>query len=80
VVNLSRHGGMLIRVFLGWLRGEPRHCKMVAIPPPEDEMHADQARERASVVEHTTPGMAVTRRQAAGADAPGSVVRLGRVR
>ena len=23
---------MLIRVFLGWLRGEPRHCKMVAIP------------------------------------------------
>ena len=24
---------MLIRVFLGWLRGEPHHCKMVAIPP-----------------------------------------------
>ena len=23
---------MLIRVFLGWLRGEPRHCRMVAIP------------------------------------------------
>ena len=28
---------MLIRVFLGWLRGEPRHCKMVAIPTLEEE-------------------------------------------
>lgn len=26
---------MLIRVFLGWLRGEPRHCKMVAVPSLE---------------------------------------------
>jgi transposase len=25
---------MLIRVFLGWLRGESRHCKMVAVPTP----------------------------------------------
>src|SRR6516225_1995326 len=24
---------MLIRVFLGWLRGEPRHCKMVSYRP-----------------------------------------------
>jgi hypothetical protein len=28
---------MLIRVFLGWLRGEPLHCKMVAIPTLEEE-------------------------------------------
>src|SRR4029453_12419440 len=28
---------MLIRVFRGWLRGEPRHCKMVAVPSLEEE-------------------------------------------
>jgi transposase len=28
---------ILIRVLLGWLRGEPRHCKMVAIPTLEEE-------------------------------------------
>jgi transposase len=24
---------MLMRALLGWLRGEPGHCRMVAIPP-----------------------------------------------
>jgi hypothetical protein len=28
---------MLMRVFLGWLRGERGHCGMVAIPAIEDE-------------------------------------------
>jgi hypothetical protein len=28
---------MLIRVFLGWLRGERGHCGMVAIPTIEEE-------------------------------------------
>jgi transposase len=28
---------LLIRVFLGWLRGEKRHCSMVAIPTVEQE-------------------------------------------
>jgi hypothetical protein len=28
---------MLKRVFLGWLRGERRHCRMVAIPTIEKE-------------------------------------------
>jgi transposase len=28
---------MLKRVFLGWLRGEPNHCSMVAIPTVEEE-------------------------------------------
>ena len=28
---------MLMRVFLGWLRGERRHCSMVAIPTLEEE-------------------------------------------
>jgi hypothetical protein len=26
-----------MRVFLGWLRGEKRHCSMVAIPTIEEE-------------------------------------------
>ena len=28
---------MLIRVFLGWLRGEPLQCRMMAIPTLEEE-------------------------------------------
>jgi hypothetical protein len=28
---------MLMRVFLGWLRGERKHCSMVAIPTLEPE-------------------------------------------
>ena len=28
---------MLMRVFLGWLRGERGHCGMVAIPTMEEE-------------------------------------------
>ena len=41
---------MLIRVFLGWLRGEPRHCKMVAIPTLEEEDAKRPSRERESLV------------------------------
>src|SRR6267378_121439 len=41
---------MLIRVFLGWLRGEPRHCKMVAIPTLEEEDARRPSRERASII------------------------------
>ena len=29
--------GLLRRAFLGWLRGEPDHCSMVAIPTLEEE-------------------------------------------
>jgi transposase len=28
---------LLKRVFIGWLRGEPDHCRMVAIPTLEEE-------------------------------------------
>jgi transposase len=28
---------MLMRAFLGWLRGERRHCSMAAIPTIEEE-------------------------------------------
>jgi transposase len=29
--------GLLMRAFLGWLRGEADHCSMVAIPTLEEE-------------------------------------------
>jgi len=28
---------LLMRSFLGWLRGEARHCQMVAVPTMEEE-------------------------------------------
>ena len=45
---------MLIRVFLGWLRGEPRHCKMVAIPTLEEEDARRPSREREVLVGERT--------------------------
>jgi transposase len=41
---------MLMRVFLGWLRGERRHCSMVAIPTLEEEDAKRPSRERESLV------------------------------
>jgi transposase len=37
---------MLLRVFLGWLRGERKHCSMVAIPTLEQEDAKRPSRER----------------------------------
>src|SRR5215213_5032698 len=45
---------MLIRVFLGWLRGEPRHCKMVAVPSLEEEDAKRPSRERENLVGERT--------------------------
>ncbi len=45
---------MLIRVFLGWLRGEPRHCKMVAVPTLEQEDAKRPSRERENLVGERT--------------------------
>jgi transposase len=45
---------MLIRVFLGWLRGEPRHCKMVTIPTLEEEDARRPSREREILVGERT--------------------------
>jgi transposase len=45
---------MLIRVVLGWLRGEPRHCKMVAIPTLEEEDARRPSRERETLVGERT--------------------------
>src|ERR671910_380539 len=45
---------MLMRVFLGWLRGERRHCSMVAIPTLEEEDAKRPSRERESLVGECT--------------------------
>jgi len=45
---------MLIRVFLGWLRGERGHCRMVAIPTFEEEDAKRPSRERESLVGERT--------------------------
>ena len=45
---------MLIRVFPGWLRGEPRHCKMVAIHTLEEEDAKRPSREREILVGERT--------------------------
>lgn len=45
---------MLMRVFLGWLRGERGHCRMVAIPTMEEEDAKRPSRERESLVGERT--------------------------
>jgi len=45
---------MLMRVFLGWLRGERGHCGMVAIPTLQDEDAKRPSRERESLVGERT--------------------------
>jgi len=45
---------LLKRAFLGWLRGEPKHCSMAAIPAPEDEDARRPSREREGLVGERT--------------------------
>jgi transposase len=45
---------LLKRVFLGWLRGEPDHCSMSAIPTPEQEDAKRPNRERENLVGQRT--------------------------
>ena len=45
---------LLKRAFLGWLRGEPKHCSMAAIPSIEDEDARRPSRERQSLVKECT--------------------------
>ena len=45
---------MLIRVFLGWLRGERGHCGMVAVPSAEEEDAKRPSRERESLAGERT--------------------------
>ena len=45
---------MLKRAFVGWLRGERDHCKMVAVPTLQDEDAKRPARERQCLVSEQT--------------------------
>jgi transposase len=45
---------MLLRVFLGWLRGERGHCSMVAVPTIEAEDARRPGREREALVAERT--------------------------
>ena len=45
---------MLLRALLGWLRGERRHCQMVAIPTLEEEDAKRPGREREALVKECT--------------------------
>jgi transposase len=53
-LNPTGRPRMLLRVFLGWLRGEPGHCGMVAIPTIEEEDAKRPSRERESLVGERT--------------------------
>ena len=46
---------LLMRVFLGWLRGETRHCSMVAIPTIEEEDARRPNRERQQMLRLRNP-------------------------
>ena len=45
---------MLVRVFMGWLRGEPGHCGMVAVPTIGEEDAKRPSRERENLVGERT--------------------------
>lgn len=45
---------LLMRAFLGWLRGEPRHCTMAPIPTVEEEDARRPSREREKLVKDRT--------------------------
>ena len=45
---------LLKRAFIGWLRGERDHCKMVAIPTTKDEDAKRPHRERESLIGEQT--------------------------
>ena len=45
---------LLQRAFLGWLRGEPKHCSMVAVPTLEEEDGKRPLRERETLTADVT--------------------------
>jgi transposase len=46
--------GLLLRAFLGWLRGEAKHCSMAAIPALAAEDAKRPSREREALIEERT--------------------------
>ena len=53
-IAVSREHRRAARAFLGWLRGEKRHCTMVAIPTVEEEDARRPNRERGNLVTEQT--------------------------
>ena len=47
--------GLLMRAVLGWLRGEPKHCSMAAIPTVAEEDARRPTRERETLVREHKP-------------------------
>jgi transposase len=45
---------LLMRAFLGWVRGEPDHCHMAAIPTPDQEDAKRPGRERENLMGECT--------------------------
>ena len=45
---------LLMRAFLGWLRGEKDHCRMVAVPTAEEEDARRMHRERKALISEQT--------------------------
>ena len=52
--EIKRVTELLMRAFLGWLRGEKRHCSMAAIPAAEEEDARRPNRERENLVTERT--------------------------
>jgi transposase len=46
--------GLLMRAVLGWLRGEPKHCNMAAIPTVAEEDARRPTRERETLIREQT--------------------------
>ena len=46
--------GLLMRAVLGWLRGEPKHCSMAAIPTMAEEDACRPTRERETLIREQT--------------------------
>jgi transposase len=65
---------LLKRAFLGWLRSEPKHCSMAAIPTIEDEDARRPSRERQSLVKECTR---IVNRVKAGLDSRASLEAIG---
>jgi transposase len=66
----------LKRAFLGWLRGEPDHCSMAAIPSLQEEDAKRPTRERENLVGERT--RIVNRMKAQGDRAAECALHAGR--
>jgi transposase len=54
LIDIRLDTAMLMRVFLGWLRGERGHCSMVAVPSIDEEDAKRPSRERENLVGERT--------------------------